>query len=119
MKKILIVEDDPFIRDISTVKFGDHGYEVIVAKDGASAIEILEKEKVEIVLLDLDLPDMSGFDIVALIHANKELENTKILVFSNSDDEKAKEKAQQLGVSGFFIKATTDYEELFSKIDSL
>ena len=57
MKKILVIEDDPFIRDISTIKLTEHGYTVVAAPDGTTALQRLSETIFDVALLDLDSPD--------------------------------------------------------------
>jgi len=119
MKKVLIVEDDPFIRDITTIKLTEHGYAITALHNGETALASLALDVPDVVLLDLDLPDMSGFDIISAIKKSDVLKNVFIIIFSNTDNPDARKKAEEVGVHTFFVKATTDYTELFSKIDSL
>ncbi len=119
MKKILIVEDDPFIRDISTLKLTEHGYDVVVASDGTTALSRLKASEFDVVLLDLDLPDISGKEILKSMRESLTHKDTHVLIFSNRDDENLKSEIMALGVSGYYVKATTEFTELFAKIDSL
>jgi chemosensory pili system protein ChpA (sensor histidine kinase/response regulator) len=119
MKNVLVVEDDIFIRDISVIRLTDHGYEVAIAKDGMSALDQLSENEFTVVLLDLTLPDISGKDVLEKMRASIEHKNTPVIVFSNRDDDNLKKEMQQLGVSGYFVKATTDFQELFAIIDVL
>lgn len=119
MKKVLIVEDDPFIRDVTSIKLTEHGYITSVVESGETALTSFEKEIPDVVLLDLDLPDMSGFDVVESMRNDEKLKDVPVIVFSNRDDDEAKEKAAQLGIENYFVKISTNYSELFSKIDAL
>lgn len=119
MKKILVVEDDVFIRDITTIKLTEHGYSVTAVENGEQALALMEKETPEIVLLDLDLPDISGLAILESIKKSEALKAVPVIVFSNSNDAAAKQKVTEIGVAGFFAKASTEYQELFTLIDTL
>lgn len=119
MKKILVVEDDVFIRDITTIKLTDHGYSVTAVENGESALVAMEKELPDVLLLDLDLPDISGLEILTQMKASVSLKNVPVVVFSNSDDVEMKRKVTEKGIVGFFIKASTEYSELFTLIDTL
>ena len=119
MKKVLIVEDDPFIRDITTIKLSEHGYSVVAAATGEEALISLQTEVIEVVILDLDLPGISGLDVLSHMRKTKKLEKINTIIFSNNDDIELREKIDTLGVSGFFIKASTEYDELYHLIDSL
>lgn len=119
MKKILVVEDDVFIRDITTIKLTEHGYTVTSVENGAKALETMAKEIPDVLLLDLDLPDISGLQILTLMKENMNLKDVPVIVFSNSADEEMKEKVTQKGIAGYFTKASTEYSELFLLIDTL
>jgi DNA-binding response OmpR family regulator len=119
MKKVLVVEDDAFIRDISTIKLSDHGYAVTAVQNGANAIEALAQQDFDVVLLDLELPDMQGKDILAQMRAVTKHTKTPVIVFSNRDEDEVKQVVTQLGITGYFVKASTEYSEVFACIDAL
>jgi DNA-binding response OmpR family regulator len=119
MKKVLIVEDDPFIRDITTIKLTEHGYDVVVAPNGTIALERLHNAAFDIVLLDIDLPDISGREILKNMRESLAHKETHVIVFSNRDDEVLKSEITTLGISGYYVKASTEFPEIFEKIDSL
>ena len=71
MKKILIVEDDPFLIDIYTTKLKDSGFSVEVAKEGESALRKLTEEKFDLLLLDIVLPQIDGWEILEKVKSQK------------------------------------------------
>ena len=117
MISVLIVEDDAFIRDITTIKFSEHDYEVVSCGSAEAALEALDARMFDVLLLDLDLPDMSGIELLTAVRAHKNGHTTKVIVFSNSDDAELKQAVTTLGVLALFAKASTPYEELFTLID--
>lgn len=119
MKKVLVVEDDVFIRDISSIKLTEHGYDVVAVENGELALESLQSHEFAVVLLDLDLPDISGFEILKTIRSTERIKDLAVIVFSNRDDDALREEISKLGVSGYFVKASTDFSELFAIIDPL
>ena len=119
MKKILVVEDDAFIRDISTIKLNTHGYDVVPTKDGYSAQQALQNSDFDAVLLDIDLPDISGIQILKEMRESERHKKTPVIVFSNRDDEAQKSEVLTFNVAGYFVKASTEYDEVFECIDSL
>lgn len=119
MKRVLIVEDDPFIMDISSIKLSEHGYDVLAIKDGESALQALKRSQFDAVILDIDLPDISGYEILRSIRKNGGTKDLPVIVFSNRDDDPMKMEISKLGVSGYFLKASTEFTELFEIIDSL
>lgn len=119
MKKILVVEDDVFIRDITTIKLTSHGYTVTAVENGESALQAMEKEVPEVLLLDLDLPDISGLEIMQRMKNDIAMKDIPVIIFSNNDDATMRQKLSDIGIAGFFIKASTEYSELFLLIDTL
>lgn len=119
MKKVLVVEDDPFIMDITSVRLTDHGYKVQVANTGEIALSIIGSEAPDVILLDLDLPGISGIEVMTELKKNDATKNIPIIIFSNNDSDAVKAETAKHGASDFFVKASTDFKELFSKIDAL
>lgn len=119
MKKILVVEDDMFIRDITSQKLIAHGYEVDVAECGAIALEKLEQVVYDVLLIDIELGDMTGYEILQQQRVGGKNQNTKAIIFSNRDEDMLRDKFTQLGIAGYFVKASTEYSEVFACIDSL
>lgn len=119
MKKVLVVEDDAFIRDISTIKLTQHGYEVVAVADGVTAKETLNSVAFDVVLLDQELPDMSGLAILKEMRSSERHKKTPVIIFSNRDDEGLQNELKKLGISGYFVKASTEFTEVFACIDSL
>ena len=117
MTSVLIVEDDAFIRDITTIKFSEHDYETVACASAEAALEALDARAFDFVLLDLDLPDMSGLELLTQIKDHPHGTTAKIIVFTNSDDTTLKEQVTATGVVGLFAKAATPYEELFALIE--
>ncbi len=119
MKKILVVEDDAFIRDISTLKLTNHGYSVVSVPDGYSAKEALSANSFDVVLLDIDLPDISGLQILKELRESEKNKKLAVIVFTNRDDDDQKIEFAKYTISGYFVKASTEYDEVFACIDSL
>jgi len=119
MKKVLVVEDDAFIRDISTIKLTQHGYEVVAVVNGSDALKAFTEHSFSVMLLDVELPDMSGIEILKHVRAQESLKTLPVIVFSNRSEDSIKESFSKLEVLGYFVKASTEYDELFALIDNL
>lgn len=117
-KKVLIIEDDEFLRAIAAKKIQGDGYEVAVAADGPSAVPTAETEKPDLILLDLLLPGLSGFDVLAKIRSLEAFKTTPVLIFSNLGEQDDIAKAKSLGATDFLVKANFTLEEVSSKIKS-
>jgi len=84
MKKVLIIEDDQLVANIYRNKFLVEGYQVEIAPDGESGLEIMRKFRPDAILLDLILPKMSGVDVIKLVRAELDFARAPIIVFSNT-----------------------------------
>ena len=83
-KKILIVEDDPIIADLYQRKFASEGFAVELAGDGGTAMEALKSHRPDVVLLDLQLPQVNGIEVLKFIRATPELQTLPVIVFTNA-----------------------------------
>jgi DNA-binding response OmpR family regulator len=114
MKKVLIVEDDSFLQGLAANKLQKSNFDVTSTGNGEQAMTALEKEKFDAILLDLMLPDMSGFDILkGLKESHKKI---PVIVFSNLSEDKDIKKAMDLGAEEYLVKANFTLEELVEKI---
>ncbi|MFA6047810.1 MAG: response regulator [Parcubacteria group bacterium] len=117
MSKIIIAEDDPMIAEIYEKKFTEAGYEVAVADSGDQVLTLHKKNNPDIILLDLILPKMNGFEVIENIR--KTDKDTKIIVFSNLNQAEDREKASQLGANGFVSKADYAPSDLVREVGRL
>ncbi|MEQ2009776.1 MAG: response regulator [Limisphaerales bacterium] len=83
-KKILIVEDDPIIADLYQRKFATEGFAVELAGDGGTAMEALKSHRPDVILLDLQLPQVNGIEVLKFIRATPELQSLPVIVFTNA-----------------------------------
>lgn len=83
-KQILIVEDDPIIADLYQRKFVLEGFAVELAGDGATAMESLKSRRPDVVLLDLQLPQVNGIEVLKFIRATPQLQTLPVIVFTNA-----------------------------------
>jgi CheY-like chemotaxis protein len=110
-KKILVIEDDPFLGDIYETKLKQNGYSVQIAATGEDGLLYLKDKKFDVLLLDIVLPKMDGWEVLNAIKqdrasgANPNLDNLKIIILSNLGQKEEIEKGLGLGADGFMIKA--------------
>ncbi|MDR3559567.1 MAG: response regulator [Candidatus Pacebacteria bacterium] len=119
MTNIIIVEDDPMISEIYQKKFSDSGFHVMAAESGEQALVLAKKEKVDVMLLDLIMPKMNGFEVIQAIRSGGYDENIKIIVFSNLNQREDHEKAIKLGADGFILKADYTPSALVKEVERL
>lgn len=117
-KKVLIVEDDEFLRSLTAKRLEKEGYEVVVAVDGESANGIAVANKPDLILLDLLLPGLDGFEVLKRARADEVTKTTPIIVFSNLGQREDIEKAKGLGANDFLIKANFTLDDVIEKINT-
>lgn len=120
MKKVLIVEDDSMLSEIYKKKFEKAGsFEVVAATSGTDAIKKAKEEKPDLVLLDLVLPEMDGFDVLAELKKDPSLKNTKVVPFSNLSEEDNDKRLNELGADGFIAKSEHTPQELVVEVEKI
>ena len=118
-KKILLVEDDMFIRDIYQVKFTQEGFDVISAENGIEALEKLEQEIPDIILLDIIMPKMDGMETLEKIRANEKWKKIPIIMLTNISEKDKVEEGTSLDISGYLVKSHFTPSEVVGKINEL
>lgn len=117
---VLLVEDDPFLREICSKKLAKEGYTVYEAADGAEALDTVKKVKPHIVLLDVILPTMDGFQILKGIRSDndKEVSQVPVIMLSNLGQEDDIKRAMELGANDYLVKAHFTTDEIADRINS-
>jgi len=119
-KTVLTIEDDNFLQGLEATKLQKEGYNVLTASDATEAFKVFSSgQKIDIILLDLLLPDVDGFTILKKIRDDVNLVETPVIIFSNLSEEKDIEKATELGISEFMVKSNFTLDELVKKIELL
>lgn len=116
--RILLVEDEPLLGNLLKQRLGREGFEVDLVRDGEKALEALSASPPDLMLLDIILPKISGFELMEKIQADPAMHNVPIVIVSNLGQETDLEKGRQLGAVGYFIKAKISMEDLVAQIKS-
>jgi DNA-binding response OmpR family regulator len=116
MSKILIVEDDIFLGDVLTQKLKTSGYDVALSRDGASGLEKLRSWKPDLLLLDIVLPKVNGYEVLEAKQKEKAIAAIPVIVISNSGQPVEINRALALGVKDYLVKAQFDPDEVLVKI---
>jgi two-component system cell cycle response regulator DivK len=114
MKKILIVEDVDFNRDL-IVQLLEDNYEILTAADGAEGIQLAEQERPDLILMDLSLPVIDGWEATRRIKANAALQHTPIIALTAHAMRGDEEKARESGCDDYLSKPL-DEDVLFAKL---
>lgn len=113
---ILVVEDEPFLVDAYRVKFAKEGVPARFVSDGMEALALLRGEPPALVLLDILLPGISGFEILKAIKENERWKNVPVLVLSNLSQPKDVGRCMELGASEFIVKADTKINDIALRV---
>lgn len=117
--KILVVEDDNFLANAYRIKFADLGYEAKIAADGEAALKTLETWEPEVVVLDLVMPNMDGYEFLENMRAMSKYKNTPVLVSTNLGQPEDMDRAKKLGADNYVIKGNMSLSDLVKKLEEL
>lgn len=113
--KVVMVEDDKFLGSLVAKKLVTAGCVVKYVDNGETAVATIEAEQPHVVLLDLLLPGMSGFDVLAKVKQNEKTKQIPVILLSNLGEKKDIEQGIQLGAVNFLIKATMTVDEILDE----
>jgi DNA-binding response OmpR family regulator len=117
--KVLLVEDEPMIVDMYKLRLEEEGYEIINTDRGSEALEIAKKEKPDIILLDIILPEADGFFILQSLKAQAGTKKIPVLLLTNLGQESDQKKGSELGAAGYFIKAQHTPADIAKEIEKI
>jgi len=118
-KKILIIEDDKFLRELIAKKLQKEGYEISEAVDGEEGIKKVKEEKPDLVLLDLILPGIDGFEVLSRAKEDPALSQIPVIILSNLGQKEDVERGLGLGAVDYLIKAHFTPGEIIEKIRAI
>ena len=116
--KILIADDSIYIRQSLNMTLSHEGHAVIEAVDGLQALEQLSKESPDLLLLDIEMPNLNGYDVLSIIRSHQEFSSLKIIMLTSRSSEKHKRRASELGADAYLTKPCPQ-DELLKTIKSL
>ena len=117
MTKILIVEDNEMNRDMLTRRLKRRGYDIVIAEDGQEGLEKMSVENPDLVLMDMGLPVLDGWDATTQAKADPEISNIPIIALTAHAMEHDRQKALECGADDFDTKPV-DFKRLLEKIES-
>lgn len=116
MKKVIIVDDDELLRKLLTRKLKEEGYEVVLAVDGKEGVEKIKEGKPDLILMDIVMPNMDGFQAMEEIQKDESISHIPIVVVSNSGQPVEIDRAKKLGASDWLVKTEFDPQEVINKV---
>jgi CheY-like chemotaxis protein len=118
-KKILWVEDDKFLGNILVKKFETSGHTVLKAANGEEAFTLLNSEKPDVIVLDILLPGLTGFEVLQKVRMMETLKKVPVIMLSNMNKPSDIEKAKVLGAQKFLVKAAVSLDQIVKEIEQL
>ncbi len=118
-KKILIIEDDKFLRKLLIDRLAEEGYLIDGAIDGEEGLEKAKTGEFDLILLDLILPGIDGFEVLSFLKKERNLEKVPVLILSNLGQKEEIEKGLKLGAIDYIIKAHFTLDEIVEKIKKI
>ncbi len=118
-QKIVIVEDNESLADIYKIRLELLGYQCFIAVEGLQALSLIEKERPNLVLLDIMLPKLAGDQILKVMRANDWGRDIKVLIISNLNEADAPAGLREQGIEGYAVKANLSNNQLDQLVDSI
>jgi len=116
MKKILIIEDEKIMLNLLRDKLEREGYDVSIAHNGEEGLEKMKEVSPDIILLDIIMPKMGGFEVMEEMAKSEKLKNIPVIVISNSGQPVELENVKNLGARDWLIKTEFDPQEVLQKV---
>ena len=118
MIKIAIIEDDPTISQMYRMKFESDGFEVRLAANGQIGVEVVEKFQPDIILLDLQMPEMNGTEALRHIRSKDWGKTIPVIVLTNLGEEEAPREIKEFGVHSYIVKANLTPRQVVDQVKS-
>lgn len=119
MSKVIIIEDDEMLNHMYGEKFKMAGYEVFSAYNGQDGLDLVEKEKPGLIILDIIMPKMDGFAVLKKLRKDEATKNIPVLLLTNLGQEDDVKKGRELGAQDYFIKANHTPSEILEKVKGM
>ena len=116
MTKIAIIEDDPTISQMYRMKFEADGFDVRMAGNGKIGVDLVKSFKPDIILLDIQMPEMDGAESLKLIREHKDSKDTPVIILTNLGEEEAPSEMRSLGISSYIVKANNTPRQVVAHV---
>lgn len=116
MTKIAIIEDDPVISQMYRMKFETDGFEVRVAENGRDGVVLVKNMKPDLILLDMQMPEMNGAEALVEIRKHTESKTTPVIVLTNLGEEEAPKNLHALGIHSYIVKADLTPRQVVERV---
>ena len=118
-KKVMIIEDDHFLSSLMKARLEKEGFTIVQAFDGEEAMQMLKEQLPSLIILDLIMPKVTGFEVLQMISITPQLDKVPVVILSNLAQDSDIQKAQELGAKEYFVKVKVSIDDLVGKIKTL
>ncbi len=116
MTKIMVVEDDQNLREIYSIRLTAESYEVVSAGDGEEALAVAVREKPDLILSDVMMPKISGFDMLDILRQTPETKDIKVIMMTALSSEDQRKRGEALGANRYLVKSQVGIEDVINAI---
>lgn len=116
MSKIMVVEDDASLREIYSIRITAEGYDVVSAGDGEEALAVAVREKPDLILSDIMMPKISGFDMLDILRSTPETAGIKVVMMTALSAEDQRQRGERLGADRYLVKSQVGIEDVINTI---
>jgi len=117
-RRVLLAEDDRFLRRAAEARLRQHGLEVLTAADGEEALRLARAEPLDLILLDVVMPKLEGFEVLRLLKEDAATARIPVIILSNLGQERDVAQAKTLGAIAFLVKAHLSLQDLVDRVDA-
>lgn len=116
MSKIMVVEDDQSLREIYSIRLTAEGYEVVSAGDGEEALAMAVKERPDLILSDVMMPKISGFDMLDILRSTPETKDIKVIMMTALSSDDQRKRGENLGADKYLVKSQVGIEDVIAAV---
>jgi DNA-binding response OmpR family regulator len=117
-RRVLLAEDDRFLRRAAEARLRRHGLEVLTAADGEEALRVARAEPLDLILLDVVMPKLEGFEVLKLLKEDEATARIPVIILSNLGQDRDVAQAKALGAIAFLVKAHLSLQDLVDRVDA-
>ena len=116
MTKIMLVEDDKSLREIYSIRLVAEGYEVVSAGDGEEALALAVQQKPDLIVSDVMMPKISGFDMLDILRSTPETKDIKVIMMTALSSEDQRQRGESLGADKYLVKSQVGIEDVVNAV---
>ncbi|MDO4759439.1 MAG: response regulator [Candidatus Saccharibacteria bacterium] len=116
MAKILLVEDDQSLREIYSIRLTAEGYEIVTAGDGEEALALAVRERPDLILSDVMMPKISGFDMLDILRSTPETKDIKVVMMTALSSDDQRQRGENLGADRYLVKSQVGIEDVVNVV---